>query len=165
MTARDRNAQGRAENARPRDGLGRPLPYDSPGVPRVNEDMVLSPTESLREAQHLFATERPFHAHEVLEAAWKNAPAAERALWKALAQLAVGITHVRRGNPKGAAALLHRAHEGIDPYAGTAPHGIRAGALSAHANDLAERITHGGLDIVSETELTPQLASSTAADE
>ena len=32
---RDRNPQGRAENARPRDGLGRPLPHGSVGYQTI----------------------------------------------------------------------------------------------------------------------------------
>jgi len=43
-----------------------------------------------------------FSAHEVLEAAWKNSADDERMLWQGLAPLAVGITHVQRGNVKGA---------------------------------------------------------------
>jgi uncharacterized protein len=50
-----------------------------------------------------------FSLHEVLEAAWKNGPDDERMLWHGLAQLAVGITHVQRGNVKGAITLLRRA--------------------------------------------------------
>ncbi|MCZ9345950.1 DUF309 domain-containing protein, partial [Streptomyces sp. TRM76130] len=34
---RDRDDEGRARNARPRDGLGRPLPYGADGVPRQPE--------------------------------------------------------------------------------------------------------------------------------
>ena len=55
----------------------------------------------------------PFHAHEVLEASWKAAPEAERELWQGLAQLAVGLTHVLRGNPTGATTLLQRARRRI----------------------------------------------------
>jgi uncharacterized protein len=52
---------------------------------------------------------RPFEAHELLEAAWKRAPEPLRPLWRALAQLAVGITHTLRGNRTGAQALLLRS--------------------------------------------------------
>ena len=38
---RERDDQGRARNARPRDGLGRPLPRDAEGVPRVPDEDVL----------------------------------------------------------------------------------------------------------------------------
>ncbi|GAB2736480.1 DUF309 domain-containing protein [Salinifilum aidingensis] len=158
MSTRDRNVRGRAENARPRDGLGRPLPRGSAGVERVNEDVVMTPAESLREGQRLLTAQRPFHAHEVLEAAWKNAPDPERGLWKALAQLAVGLTHVRRGNAKGAASLLRRCSDGMAPHTADPPHGIRAAELSDHAAELATRIERAGLDAVDEAELDPQLS-------
>ena len=71
---RDRDASGRAHNARPRDGLGRPLGRsDGGGVERVPDDLLLAPLESLAEAQRLLDAGRPFHAHEVLEASWKAA--------------------------------------------------------------------------------------------
>ena len=101
--ARDRDPAGRARSARPRDGLGRPLPRDATGsaasVERVPDDLVLPPLESLAEAQRLLDAGRPFHAHEVLEGTWKAAPAAERDLWQGLAQLAVGLTHRAREMP------------------------------------------------------------------
>lgn len=157
MAQRDRDPQGRARNARPRDGLGRPLPHGSPGVERIDEDMVLPPAESLDLAQHLLDDARPFHAHEVLEASWKNAPESERALWKGLAQLAVGVTHLRRGNPSGAASLLRRAHEHIDPYAERPPHGVAVPQLSRYAAALADRIEREGPDGVGEELLSPRL--------
>jgi hypothetical protein len=106
---RDRDAAGRARSARPRDALGRPLPYGSPGEPRVPEGVVRTPSATLVEAQRLLDAGRPFSAHEVLEDAWKTRPADERDLWRGLAQLAVGLTHAARGNNAGAAALLGRA--------------------------------------------------------
>lgn len=132
--ARDRDARGRALNARPRDGLGRPLPRGSEsGVERVPEDLVLPPLESLAEAQRLLDAGQPFHAHEVLEGTWKAAPAPERDLWQGLAQLAVGLTHLARGNPKGAATLLRRAAARIAPYEGALPHDIDVPGLVSFA--------------------------------
>ena len=113
---RDRDRRGRALNARPRDGLGRPLPRGSVGVERVPEDLVLPPVESLVEAQRLLDLGRPFHAHEVLEGTWKAAPQDERDLWQGLAQLAVGLTHLARGNRTGAVTLLRRGAARIAPY-------------------------------------------------
>ena len=69
---RDRDADGRARNSRPRDALGRPMPHGAPGVPTMPEDVVLPPAEALAEAQRLLDTGRPFHAHEVLEADRKS---------------------------------------------------------------------------------------------
>ncbi len=63
--ARDRDAAGRARNARPRDGLGRPLPRGAAGDERIPDDLVLPPPEALRLAQQLLDEGRPFHAHEV----------------------------------------------------------------------------------------------------
>jgi hypothetical protein len=136
--SRDRDPAGRARNARPRDGLGRPLPHDAEGVERVPEDLVLPPDESLVEAQRLLDVGRPFHAHEVLEGTWKAAPAAERELWQGLAQLAVGLTHRARGNATGASTLLQRGAARIEPYAGAPPYGIDVTGLVATARSLAD---------------------------
>ena len=135
--ARDRNADGRAENARPRDGLGRPLPHGSPGVERV-EARERTASEALDLAQRYLDREMPFHAHEVLEEQWKSltATAAERALWQGLAQLAVGLTHARRGNPRGARTVTERGRAAIAPFAEDPPHGIAVSALLAWADAL-----------------------------
>src|SRR6185312_11640720 len=110
---RDRDESGRPRNERPRDALGRPLPPGSQGIPRIPDDLDLSPSETLALARDLLDRGLAFNAHEVLEAAWKNGPEDERTLWQSLAQLAVGITHVQRGNRKGAVTVLERASEGL----------------------------------------------------
>jgi uncharacterized protein len=140
--ARDRDVRGRALNARPRDGLGRPLPRGSDGVERVPEGLVLPPRESLVEAQRLLDLGRPFHAHEVLEGTWKAAPAHERDLWQGLAQLAVGLTHLARGNRTGAVSLLRRGAGRIAPYADR-PYDIEVPALVSFARDTADALESG----------------------
>jgi hypothetical protein len=115
---RDRDAHGRARQARPRDALGRPLPYDAEGVEPVSEEP-LSPDGTLRAARDLVAVGRPFAAHEVLEARWKAGPAEERDLWQGLAQVCVAITHAARGNQRGAERLSVRATERLAAYAAT----------------------------------------------
>jgi hypothetical protein len=136
-TDRDRDADGRARNARPRDALGRPLPYDALGEERAPEGVVRPPAQALAEAQELLDAGRPFHAHEVLEDAWKSAPDAERQLWRGLAQLAVGLTHAARGNARGAATLLDRGAGNIGAYELSPPHGIDVGGLGTWARALA----------------------------
>lgn len=163
MPDRDRDPQGRARNARPRDGLGRPLPHGAAGVARIDETVVLPPAESLAVAQRLLDDDRPFHAHEVLEAAWKSGPAAERDLWKGLAQLAVGLTHVRRGNAPGAISLLRRAGDHLAPYAERTPHEIAAAELATYAWTLADRIEHSGLSAVDRAGTRPRLSASSSA--
>lgn len=88
-----------------------------------------SARDSLTEAQKLFNEGKPFHAHEVLEDAWKSGPADERELWRGLAQLAVGLTHAARGNITGARALLARGAGAIEPYRADPPHGVAVGEL------------------------------------
>jgi uncharacterized protein len=139
-TDRDRDEVGRARNARPRDGLGRPLPRGAAGVERQPEGVRRPPNETLAEAQRLLDDGRPFHAHEVLEDAWKSAPEAQRALWKGLAQLAVGATHAARGNATGAVALLRRGADHIEPYRDLSPHGIDVAGLLRWARDHATAI-------------------------
>src|SRR6185503_2637680 len=99
---------GRPRSTRPRDALGRPLRQGSEGVARIPDDLALPPAETLAYAQDLLDRGLAFNAHEVLEAAWKNGPDDERMLWQGLAQLAVGITHIQRGNVKGAITVPPR---------------------------------------------------------
>jgi hypothetical protein len=136
-SARDRDEAGRARNARPRDALGRPLPYGVAGEERAPEGVVREPAVALHEAQRLLDAGRPFHAHEVLEDAWKSAPETERQLWRGLAQLAVGLTHAARGNARGATTLLERGAGNLASYAAAPPHGIDVAGLMAWAGALA----------------------------
>lgn len=143
--ARDRDGEGRARNARPRDGLGRPLPYGSEGVARQPEGVVRTPWETVAEAQGLLDAGRPFHAHEVFEDAWKSGPAEERALWRGLAQLAVGLTHAARGNVTGGARLLRRGAGAVAEWAASGagrqqPYGMDLARLTTWARRLAEDV-------------------------
>lgn len=112
---RDRDDAGRARQARPRDALGRPLPYGAKGVEPVSEDP-LPPLETIAEARRLLDEGRPFSAHEVLEARWKAAPEDERDLWQGLAQICVGLTHLARGNEVGGRRLLERGSDRVEEY-------------------------------------------------
>lgn len=140
---RDRDDDGRPRNARPRDELGRPLPPGSIGVERIPEDLDLPPAESLSWAQDLLDRGLAFNAHEVLEGAWKSCPDDERMLWQGLAQLAVGITHIQRGNRKGAVKLFERSVARIGFDDRPAPYGIDAAGLIAYANDLIAELRSG----------------------
>ena len=164
-TRRDRDDEGRARSARPRDGLGRPLPYGTAGVERQPEGVVRTADETLREAQRLLDAGMPFHAHEVFEDAWKSGPEAERELWRGLAQMAVGLTHAARGNAAGGARLLRRGASAVAAYRETDPHGIAVARLIAWAHELAGRVEPaengepagvGGVDAASEA---PRLRS------
>jgi hypothetical protein len=141
---RDRDLAGRPRNSRPRDALGRPLPRGETGAERVPEDLSLAPPDALVLAQHLLDSGQPFGAHEVLEASWKQSPGPERELWRGLAQVAVGLTHVQRGNARGAVALLRRGAERVGGYAAAPPHGIDAAGIARACTGLASQIEADG---------------------
>ena len=136
MEHRDRDEEGRARQARPRDALGRPLPYGAAGVEPVSEDP-LPPLETVARAWELLDEGRPFSAHEVLEARWKDCPDAERPLWQGLAQLCVGLTHSARGNAVGAARLVERGVTNLDAYAASdgPTYGVDLAAVAACARE------------------------------
>jgi uncharacterized protein len=154
---RDRDQAGRARNARPRDGLGRPLPHGEDGVPTMPDEAALPPLAALDLAQQLLDADRPFHAHEVLEAAWKAAPPAERELWRGLAQLAVGLTHARRGKGTGAVTLLRRGADRITSADWPTSHGVDTATLATAAKSLANQIASHGTDNLPAGRLLPPL--------
>ena len=169
---RDRDLYGRPLNSRPRDELGRPLPRDAdvrsagcmPSAeadgPEVAEGTggVIGPGEAADLGGTLLIEGRPFHAHEVFEDAWKSADESERDLWRGLAQVAVGLTHARRGNARGAVALLGRGAGNLRRYAGSAgsppsvaerlPYGVDAAFVASTADELAAQIERDGLAAV-----------------
>ena len=133
---RDRDGAGRPRQERPRDALGRPLPYGAEGVEPVSEEP-LPPHESLAAAKALVEEGRPFSAHEVLEARWKAGPDGERDLWQGLAQLCVALTHAARGNGVGAHRLLDRGVDRLQQYAasGGPTYGLDLTAVVSCARD------------------------------
>lgn len=159
---RDRDPAGRARNARPRDAAGRPLPRDAVGVERVPDDLVLDDDATVVEAQRLLDAGLPFHAHEVLEAAWKAAGPAERELWRGLAQVAVGLTHLQRGNGRGGVALLRRGAENVTRWrvdsVGPVPAGLDLDGVVRHAEALAERVERAGPTAAAPADLRPRLS-------
>ena len=160
---RDRDQAGRPRNARPRDGLGRPLPRDADAddEPRIPDDLSLPPEDAARLADQLLGDGRPFHAHEVLEASWKTGPSGERDLWQGLAQIAVGLTHAHRGNARGAVTLLRRGAERVRGYrlAGGRPdvYGMDVDRVTDTALTLADDIERHGLASIPGAALRPRL--------
>lgn len=150
MTERERDAAGRPENARPRDATGKPLPRGSGPSWRErlrdrDEARALPPDEAVIEAERLVLTGQPFYAHEVLEGPWHLAEPPERAFWQGLAQVAVGLTHVQRGNRVGAVTLLRSGAEKVAAYP-DGLHGVACSRVAGEARALAERIERDGLD-------------------
>ncbi len=149
---RDRDPAGRPRNARPRDGLGRPL--DRTGEPdpvadRIPDDLVITGAAAAALADRLD-------------------------LWQGLAQIAVGLTHARRGNARGAVTLLGRGVQRVRDYQNgggvqdgdgsrraarreASPFGMNIVSFLAAADDLAARIERDGLDAIPAADLSPGL--------
>jgi predicted metal-dependent hydrolase len=102
---------------RPRDRLGRPLPWEAEGE-LVLEDFDAQSLDQNHELGRRYARAgRWFAAHEAWETAWKQARDTDEAeLFKGLSQMGAGYVHLFRGNAHGAATLLRRAAMRIARY-------------------------------------------------
>ena len=110
--------------------------------------MIRTPQETVSEAQRLLDDDNPFRAHEVFEDAWKLSDGPDRLLWKGLAQFAVGLTHLARGNQRGAVALLRRGSEAIAPFQDHTAHGIDVAGLMHVADKLTGELETGSGRVV-----------------
>lgn len=54
MVTRDRDEEGRPRQARPRDKLGRPLPYGAEGVEPVSEEPLYEDGVAGTRSEHVF---------------------------------------------------------------------------------------------------------------
>jgi len=124
---------------RPRDALGRPLPWGSPSELELEDYDRFSPEENHRLAMDAFDAGRYFPAHEAWEAAWRQLRGSEdEEFFKGLAQLGAGYTHWRRGNPHGARVLIERALSRLRRY--PSPYrGLETRALVAMLEEHARR--------------------------
>ncbi len=145
---RERDAQGRPENARPRDRFGMPLPrgeVDRMAHKEEPDEVVSSIDEALDRAAQLFDEQRFFEAHEFLEWIWKHPDVdpADRDFWKGVTQVAVACCHTQRRNADGALTLLER---GVGYMEGSPPQhlGVDRIALSTAALRLAEEVRAQG---------------------
>lgn len=130
------------------------MPYGAEGVARIPEDLTLAPEETLTYAQELLDDALAFNAHEVLEAAWKNAPPPNAGCgrrwrnWRWESPISSGEPHRRDGHP---AARGRRARRGRFPDT----HGVDIDGLVRHALGLAEDLLHD--NEIAEERLRPVL--------
>ncbi|GAB4326922.1 MAG: DUF309 domain-containing protein [Dehalococcoidia bacterium] len=111
-----RNVQS-DKRERPRDELGRPLPWGSENQLVLEDYENLSIAENHRLGVEHFNAGRFFPAHEAWEAAWRKAEGtADKEFFQGLAQLGAGYTHYLRGNAHGARVLLERSLAKLEPY-------------------------------------------------
>jgi hypothetical protein len=130
---------------RPRDRLGRPLPWEAEGELELEDFDALSLEENHEIARRHARAGRWFPAHEAWETAWKQARDTDEAeLFKGLSQMGAGYVHLLRGNAHGAATLLRRGARRIGGYdEGT--RGVPTGALAARLTADAEAVEAGRL--------------------
>ncbi|MGD8634228.1 MAG: DUF309 domain-containing protein [Anaerolineales bacterium] len=80
-----------------------------------------------------------FEAHEELELAWMEASEYEGYLYRALLQTTVAFLHLERGNVRGAAKMLLRIRQWLDPIPDTC-RGVDVRDLRATVDHLRSRI-------------------------
>jgi uncharacterized protein len=103
---------------RPRDLLGRPLPWEAKSELELEDFDSLSLEENHELGRAHARAGRWFAAHEAWETAWKQSRDTDEAeLFKGLSQMGAGYVHLFRGNAHGAATLLRRAAMRISRYA------------------------------------------------
>ena len=128
-----RPTETRKKPERPRDRLGRPLPWGAEGDLELEDFDALTLDENHELARAHARAGRWFAAHEAWETAWKQARDTDEAeLFKGLSQMGAGYVHLFRGNAHGAATLLRRAALRIARY--------QDGSRDVPTKKLAERL-------------------------
>src|SRR3954464_16103360 len=103
----------RQKPERPRDELGRPLPWDTPTRLHLPDFDAMSTEENDRAARKFLVDRNFFGAHEAWETAWKQSKGTgDEELFKGLSQLGAGYVHLLRGNANGATRLMRQAAPG-----------------------------------------------------
>ena len=108
---------------------------EAPGDLPPGRTPPLDPAEAqrlFREGIALFNGVRYWHAHEAWETLWRAAPHAERPFYQGLIQVAAGLLHLQRRNPRGARNKLAEGLEKLRPYEPT-HHGIFVNELVGRA--------------------------------
>lgn len=138
-------SERRNKPERPRDRLGRPLPWEAEGELDLEDFDSLSLDENHELARRHARAGRWFPAHEAWETSWKQARETDEAeLFKGLSQMGAGYVHLLRGNAHGAATLLRRAARRIGAYPdGT--RGVPTTSLAARLSRDADAVDAGSL--------------------
>ena len=125
---------------RPRDELGRPLPWSEPSRLHLEDFDSLTVARNHQLGIEYFDGERFFPAHEAWETCWKQSKGTpDEEFFKGLSQLGAGYTHYLRGNPHGTFTLLRRGGTRVGRYG--SPHlGIDARRLSSTALTQADEV-------------------------
>jgi predicted metal-dependent hydrolase len=138
-------SERRNKPERPRDRLGRPLPWEAEGELELEDFDALTLEENHELGRGHARAGRWFPAHEAWETAWKQARDTDEAeLFKGLSQMGAGYVHLFRGNPHGAATLLRRAARRIGGYP-DGSRGIATERLASRLSADADAVEGGAL--------------------
>jgi hypothetical protein len=150
-----RPTETRNKPERPRDRLGRPLPWEAKGELELEDFDSLSLEANHELGRRHARAGRWFPAHEAWETAWKQARDTDEAeLFKGLSQMGAGYVHLLRGNAHGAAALLRRAARRIGGY-DDGHRGVPTKALAARLSADADAVERGDLKPGEEATVEP----------
>ena len=126
-------SETRQKPERPRDALGRPLPWGAENLLHLPNFDARSIEENHELGKELLAARNVFGAHEAWETAWKQARGTgDEELFKGLSQMGAGYVHLLRGNAHGTVTLLRRGARRIGSY----PEGHRG----VHTVEVAARL-------------------------
>jgi hypothetical protein len=135
----------RQKPERPRDRLGRPLPWDRDTELHLPDFDALDLEANDRLARGFVTSGEWFGAHEAWETAWKQARGTgDEELYKGLSQMGAGYIHLLRGNAHGATTLLRRASGRIGRYP-DGHRGLATTAIAAHCDADAAAVEGGTL--------------------
>jgi hypothetical protein len=130
----------RQKAERPRDELGRPLPWGAENRLHLPDFDARSLEENDALGRELLRAGNVFGAHEAWETAWKQARGSgDEELFKGLSQMGAGYVHLLRGNAHGTVALMHRAARRIGSYP-EGHRGIRTGEVAASLEAVAAAV-------------------------
>lgn len=138
-------SEKRQKPERPRDLLGRPLPWDATNQLEMADFDAHTAEENHELGRAAVREARYFAAHEAWETAWKQARGTgDEEFFKGLSQMGAGYVHLQRGNVHGTITLLTRAAGRVERYPD--PHrGVATEALTVRLRADAERVRSGEL--------------------
>ena len=138
-------SDARQKPERPRDELGRPLPWGEPTRIHLPDFDAMTLEDNDRAARGFLAAREFFGAHEAWETAWKQAKGTgDEELFKGLSQMGAGYVHLLRGNAHGTTMLLRRGAMRIAAYPEGA-RGIATREVAAHLEAQARAVEDGDL--------------------
>ena len=138
-------SQARQKPERPRDDLGRPLPWDAENTLELPDFDAMTLEDNDAAARAYVRAQAWFGAHEAWETAWKQSRGTgDEEFFKGLSQMGAGYVHLRRGNAHGAVTLLRRAARRVGAYP-DGHRGVATHALSARLEADAAAVEAGAL--------------------